>query len=167
MTVVDIIIVLALLVSGLISFFRGFYREFISLVVWCAATFLALGFSKHFASLLPQSIENPGARLGLSAGVLFFGTLLVGSLGTWLAMQVLVNRREKMFDRIAGVCFGLVRGCVIVTVMVLLANLTPKITQELWWRNSAILPSAQQLAKSVHKLLPDDIGTHFSFSSDS
>jgi len=167
MTAIDIIIVVALLVSAIISFIRGFYREFISLTVWVVAIILALGFSSHFASLLPDSIESPAARLGISAFVLFFGTLLVGSLGTWLAMQVLASRRANSFDRIAGVLFGLMRGFSIVTLLVLMANLTPAIKQELWWRNSTILPSVQKVAKSIHKQLPNDIASHFSFSTDS
>jgi len=142
MTAIDIIIVVALLVSAIISFIRGFYREFISLTVWVVAIILALGFSSHFASLLPDSIENPTARLGISAFVL-------------------------SFDRIAGVLFGLMRGFSIVTLLVLMANLTPAIKQELWWRNSTILPSVQKVAKSIHKQLPNDIASHFSFSTDS
>ena len=167
MTVIDIIIVLALLVSAFISFIRGFYREFISLSVWVAAIVLTLGFSAHFASLLPDSIESPQARLGISACVLFFGTMMVGSLGTWLAMQILASRRSGKFDRIGGVFFGLLRGFCIVTILVFLANLTPTIKQELWWRESAILPGVQEVAKSIHKTLPNDIASHFSFSSTS
>ncbi len=165
MTGIDVIIVLALLVSAIISFIRGFYREFVSLVVWAGAILLTLAFSSNFATLLPESIESPQARLGISACILFFGTLLVGSLATWLVMKVVANRRAKKFDRIAGVLFGLFRGVFIITVLALLANLTPTIKQELWWRNSAIMPSVQKLAKSLHKRLPDDIATHFSFSS--
>lgn len=165
MTGIDVIIVVALVVSAVISFIRGFYREFISLTVWVLAIFLTLAFSSNFASLLPDSIESPQARLGISACILFFGTLLVGSLASFLTMQVLASRRSGKFDRIAGIVFGLARGVVIVTGLVLLANLTPSIKQDSWWRESAILPGVQQLAKSVHKKMPDDLATHFSFSS--
>lgn len=167
MTVIDIIIILALVVSALISFFRGFFREFLSLIVWSSAIILALGFSANFSSLLPASIESQQARLGISACILFFGTLLVGAVGSWLCMKVLASRRANRFDRVAGVCFGLARGFCIVSGLVLLANLTPRITQELWWQDSAILPGLQKVAKSVHKVLPDDIATHFSFPIDS
>ncbi len=167
MTGIDIIIILALIVSAAISFFRGFYREFFSLAVWIGAVFLTLAFSANFATLLPESIESPQARLGISATILFFGTVLVGSLGSWLAMNVVGSRRAKKFDRIAGVLFGLARGVFIVTVLVLLANLSPTIEQELWWRDSAILPGVQQLAKGIHEQLPADLATHFSFPSES
>lgn len=164
MTGIDIIIIVALVVSAAISFFRGFYREFFSLSVWVGAVFLTLAFSANFATLLPESIESPQARLGISACILFFGTLLVGSLGTWLAMEVVGKRRAKKFDRIAGVLFGLTRGVVIVTVLVLMANLTPTIKQEMWWRDSAILPGVQELAKGIYEQLPEDLATHFTFS---
>jgi len=63
------------------------------------------------------------------------------------------------------VVFGLARGLAIVTGLVLLANLTPSIKQDSWWQESAILPGVQELAKSVHEKMPDDLATHFSFSS--
>jgi len=91
--------------------------------------------------------------------------LLVGSLATWLSLKVLANRQAKKFDRIAGTLFGLGRGFVIVTGLVLLANLTPSIKQDSWWQESAILPGIQKIAKSVHGKMPDDLATHFSFSS--
>jgi len=134
-------------------------------MVWVGAIFLTLAFSANFASLLPNSIESPQARLGISACILFFGTLMVGSLASWLCLKVLTNRRAKKFDRIAGVVFGLARGLAIVTGLVLLANLTPSIKQDSWWQESAILPGVQELAKSVHEKMPDDLATHFSFSS--
>lgn len=165
MTGIDVIIVVALVVSAVISFFRGFYREFMSLTVWVLAIFITLAFSSNFASLLPDSIESPQARLGVSACILFFGTLLVGSLATFLMMKILASRRSGKFDRIAGIVFGLARGVVIVTGLVLLANLTPSIKQDLWWRESAILPGVQEIAKSVHKKMPNDLAAHFSFSS--
>jgi len=165
MTGIDVIIVIALLVSAVISFVRGFYREVVSLGVWVAAILLTLAFSANFASLLPiETIESPQARLGISACILFFGTLLIGSLATWLAMKVVERRRAGKFDRVAGVFFGLLRGVLIVTLLVMLANLTPSIKQELWWRNSAILPSVQDLAKSINKRLPEEISKHFSYS---
>lgn len=82
-------------------------------------------------------------------------------------MKVLGRRRTGKFDRVAGVLFGLMRGFSIVTVLVFLANLTPTIKQELWWRDSAILPGVQKVAKAIHKKLPNDIATHFSFPLDS
>jgi len=165
MTGIDVLIVLALLVSAGISFMRGFYREFVSLGVWVAAIFLTLAFSSNFASLLPETIESPQARLGISACLLFFGTLMIGGVATWLAMQVVSKRRKGKFDRFAGIAFGLLRGVVIVTFLVLLANLTPTIKQDSWWKNSKLIPSVQRLAKSMHKHMPDELGTHFSFSS--
>lgn len=165
MTGIDVIIVLALIVSAVVSFIRGFYPEFLSLMTWVAAISLTLAFSANFASVLPDSIESPEARLGISACILFFGTLMVGSLATWLSLKVLAHKRAKKFDRIAGVIFGLVRGVVIVTGLVLLANLTPSIKQDSWWQESSILPEVQDWAEWVHEKMPDDLATHFSFSS--
>jgi len=165
MTLIDGFILFALFVSAVISFTRGFYREFMSLAVWVFATMITLAFSSKFASLLPDSFESPQARLGISACILFFCTLLVGGLATWLFLKVLAKRQAGKFDRIAGILFGLARGFVIVLGLVLLVNLTPAVKQDSWWKESALLPGFQNIAKSVHKVMPDDLATHFSFSS--
>jgi len=166
MSGIDAIILLALLLSMTISFFRGFYREIVSLLVWVAAVAITVGFTANFASLLPiETVESPQARLGISACILFFGTLMIGGLANWLAMKIVASRRQQKFDRVGGVIFGLLRGIVIVVILVLMANLTPSIKQEVWWRDSFLLPGAQRLAKSVYKRLPDEIAQHFSFSS--
>jgi len=166
MTGIDWIIILVLLVSALISYFRGFFREVINLAVWVAAVAITLAFTANFASLLPiETVEKPQARLAISAGILFFSTLLVGGLANWLSMKIVEKRRKKPFDRVAGIVFGLLRGLIIVSLLVLLSNLTPNMKQEKWWRNSAFIPALQYIAKGIHRQLPDEVAQHFSFSS--
>jgi len=80
-------------------------------------------------------------------------------------MKIVERRRQKLFDRVGGVVFGLLRGLIIASLLVLLANLTPNIKQEQWWRGSAFLPALQYIAKGIHNQLPDEVAQHFSFSS--
>ena len=63
-----------------------------------------------------------------------------------------------------GVAFGVVRGAIIVSLLVLAGNLVPALKQESWWRDSLLLPRFQTVAKFVHAQLPDTIGQHFDFT---
>ena len=79
----DWIIVAVLSASGLLSLWRGFVKEAISLVVWIAAFGIGIAFSPKLSVLLAGSIdslENDSLRLILAFILLFIGTLIVGGL---------------------------------------------------------------------------------------
>ncbi len=48
-------------------------------------------------------------------------------------------------DRFGGMIFGAVRGMVVVTVVVILAGLTP-LPKDSWWTESTVIPPFQLLA---------------------
>jgi len=165
---IDILILAVILISTMISVMRGFFREAISLVTWVGAIAIALVFSSRFATLLPkESFESPAARAGISALILFFGSLLVGSVLNWLFQHILTSAPLKISDRIIGAAFGVLRACVMVVFLVLLANLEPSLKQGTWWQQSRLLPYFQMAAGFVHTRLPDSIGQHFDFSKAS
>jgi len=143
---IDLLILLVILVSVAVSVIRGFFKEAVSLLTWLAAILFTLMLTSRFASLLPRdTIESPQARYAISALVLFFGTMLVGSLINFLFQKILSNSSQGSLDRILGVGFGVGRGVVIVTLLVLMANLIPTFKQESWWRDSAF-PKIQCVA---------------------
>ena len=164
MSGIDLAILVLIVLSIVISVLRGPARELISLAIWLFAILITLFFSSRFATLLPASIEVPSARLMISAAVLFFGSLGIGMLVRWLAGQLMVGYKPGIRSRIAGGIFGLLRGALIVAVLVLLANLTPAVKQENWWRESHLLPPFQDVARKIHATLPAELGQHFDFS---
>ena len=166
MSGIDLAIVIIILVSALVGFVRGFFKEAVSLLTWVFAVLITLAFTSRFATLLPrEAIESPTARAGISAVVLFLGCMLIGALIGWLVSKVVDATPFRPFDRTFGVGFGLVRGAVIICLLVLSANLVPTIKQETWWQGSRLLPPFQFVAKQVHARLPRDIAQHFDFAS--
>lgn len=165
---IDILILLVIGVSIAISAVRGFFKEAVSLLSWISAILITLMFTSRFASLLPpETIESPQARYAISALVLFFGTMIVGSMINFLFQKILSNSRQGNLDRLLGVGFGAGRGVVIVTLLVLMANLIPTFKQETWWRDSVFIPPMQKAAKFIHAQLPLELAQHFYFSSTS
>lgn len=162
MSEVDLAILAVIAVSALISFMRGFYREAMSLGTLLAAVIITLVYTNRFASLLPiDSVVSPLARASISAVILFVGTMLIGNLINWLFAHIMVRSKMGKADRAVGVCFGIVRGSLIVTLLVLAAHLVPELKQETWWRTSRLIPAFQKSATFVHAQLPDSIGQHF------
>lgn len=164
MAFIDIVIVAIVLISALVSFRRGLFREAMSFATWAGAVIVTFAFTSRFATLLPRSaIESPAARATFAALGLFFGTLAAGALLHWLIRRIVARGTPGWIDRIAGTFFGLARGAVIVALAVLAANLVPGFKQEPWWQLSRLLPPFQKVARTLHAQLPVDIAEHFDF----
>lgn len=165
---IDLLILLLIAFSVAISVIRGFFKEAVSLITWFGAVFITLMFTSRFASLLPRdTIESPEARYAISALILFFGTLILGGMMNFLFQKILTASERGPMDLFLGIGFGAVRGIVIVTVLVLLANLIPTFKQENWWRESAFIPPVQKVAQMIHAQLPRELAQHFDFSATS
>jgi membrane protein required for colicin V production len=123
---VDIAIVAIVLISAIISLFRGFVREILSLVVWVAALWAAASFARAGAALLEPYTSIETVRL--VAG--FVGVLVLALLAGGIVNYVLGRLLEKTGlsgpDRLLGVIFGMLRGVAIVAAIVFVAGLTAR-----------------------------------------
>ena len=168
MSIVDAIIIIVLVISILVSFVRGFFREFLSLATWVVAVLVTLFLSRQFATLLPRdTIESVTARLSISAITLFIGCLLIGALINFLFEKLNESKEIGWINRTMGIMFGLGRGVVIVSIVVLGAHLFPGMQQEVWWKESRLLPKFDKVAQSIHKGLPQELADHFDFGAGS
>lgn len=165
---IDILILVLIGISVTISVIRGFFKEAVSLATWLGAILITLMFTSRFASLLPRdTIESPQARFAISALILFISSMIMGGLINYLFQKILTASEKGKLDMWLGVGFGVLRGVVIVTLLVLLANLIPAFKQETWWRQSAFIPPVQKAAKFIHAQLPKELAQHFDFSASS
>ncbi len=166
MSEVDWVILAIIVISALVSFMRGFLKEAVSLVTWMSAIFITLMFTSRFASLLPSdTFESPTARYSISVVILFFGTMFIGGLINWLFHKAVGPTSLGPIDRLLGIAFGLARGALIVATIVLLSNLVPTMKQEVWWRESSLLPKFQLAAVFIHARLPTELAAYFDFST--
>jgi membrane protein required for colicin V production len=162
---VDLVILAVIIFSAIISFMRGFSREAMSLGTWVLAIVITLMYTSRFSVLLPiDTVQSPQARATISALGLFVGTLFMGGVINWVFERIMSRSSIGKADRAVGVGFGIIRGVLIVSLLVLAANLVPELKQEVWWRNSAALPQFQKIAESMHAKLPDGIAQHFDFT---
>ena len=141
--------------SILLSLWRGFAREAISLASWVAAFVIANMFVGHMASFLAEWIVNITGRYVAAYAILLAGTLIVGGIVGRLVAQLLKVSGLTIADRLLGTAFGLVRGIIIVLVlMFLLRQLAPP--QNLVWLEQAQLtPHMDMLAQWVQLLFSE------------
>ncbi len=150
----DWAITAVIVVSALISLWRGFVREALSLVVWVLALVIAFAFHGQFAILLADWIDTPSLRFVLAFASLFLVTLILGGiLGHALGALVRITGLTGT-DRVLGMVFGLGRGVLIcLAVLVMLPRLTP-VEDDTWWRQSLLIPHFQVLEGWARDVLP-------------
>jgi membrane protein required for colicin V production len=159
----DIVILVIVLLSAVISLVRGFVREAFSLAIWVLAFWVAWSFFRDLEVPLRSLIDSPTARLGIAFGVLMVATLIVGGLINYLVIQLVERTGMSGTDRLIGMVFGTARGVVLVAVLVLLAGLTPLPTED-WWVESSLVGYFQELAYWLRELLPPEMADRFRYT---
>ena len=162
LTWVDFLVLGVITASALVSVFRGFVREAVSLAGWIAATWLAFSLFEPAAEYLTPYVSVPSARLALAFVALFMGTLLVTGVAGALAGLLVDRTGLTGTDRVLGMVFGAARGGVIVALLVVAAGLTP-LPQDPWWRQSLLLPHFERVATQMRAALPPEVAEYLRF----
>lgn len=153
---VDYSILAIIGISVLISLWRGFTKEALSLAGWVIAAWVALTFADKLTPLLEAHIKVPSIRLMVAFAILFIATLFLAGLVNYLAGQLIKKTGLSGTDRIVGIFFGVARGAVVVAVLVLVGGMTP-MPQDPWWKASQLMHYFQDMAIWLRQFLPADI----------
>lgn len=108
------------LVSVITAILKGFLAELISLASVVVGVVVAVFYYGRFAPWFEDLTRSHVVALGLSFLLLFFGTLAVGALVSVLARKVIQAAELQWFDRFLGGIFGLVRGTLVDSVLLLI-----------------------------------------------
>jgi len=156
MNIADLLILVVLAVSLLVSLFRGLIREVFSILIWVVAVFAAFRLADPLSRSLEAMIELPSARVILAFSAVFVLVLIVGGLVAFLVSKLVDSTGLTSTDRLLGGVFGLARGVLIVVVAVMLARLTP-FPADPWWRESRLLPPFEVMANGALAWLPEPL----------
>lgn len=160
---IDYLIIGIISISGLVSLARGFVKEILSLSAWILAFWVALRFSPQVAQLFADSFSAlPSLRLAIAFFLLLLSTLLLAAIANFLLNKLVQATGLTGTDRMFGVLFGIARGVAIVTILILLAGMTP-MPQDSWWQNSKLLGYFQGLALWARSFMPSDIAGYIRF----
>ena len=143
----DWFILVVLIASGLISFSRGFAKEFLSLFLWIAAFIAAISLEFLATPKINQYIGNPEISKILSYVVVFVIFIFVGGMLIKFISKLIKWSGASGFDRFLGVIFGLIRGLVVLFVIFLLLPSSLKTTDLI--SNSKITPIIEKYAPEI------------------
>ena len=136
---VDITIIGIIAFSASISIIRGFIREALSLVSWVLAFFIA----GHFYTYITQYLtyfENEMIRIAVAITILFFATLLVCSVVSYVIGQLIQKTGLSGTDRVLGICFGVLRGILVVAALLFLVDTFTSLSKSPYWTESQLIP---------------------------
>ncbi len=160
----DLIIGGIMLLSVLVGIVRGFVKESISLITWVVAIGLAVVYtsqlSLHMTFTSSSFVRNLSAFL-----ILFVGTVFIGAIINYIVGGMIRKTPFSAPDRVLGSVFGVLRGAFFITVMVLIAGLTP-FPKEKWWQDSYAIGQFQVLALWLKDRLPDENASVFRFTEE-
>ena len=148
-TAVDWTIIVVLGLSILLSLWRGFVREAVSLAGWIAAFVIANMFVGEVAIFLQQWIANVTGRYVAAYALLFAGTLVVAGIVGKLSAQVVRVTGLTLLDRLLGTVFGFIRGIIIVLVAVYVVRQLAPAQNVLWLDESQLMPYVDMLGQWV------------------
>ena len=148
----DWLILAFIVVLSVISLFKGFIKEAMSLVRLAAAVMIGYLFAGEVSALFRDSIKNPEFAYAIAYFALFIATMIVGTIISSLMKGIITAVGLGPIDKILGAMFGAIKGTMLVVLLTTLVNLTPLNNHELW-TDSALVPEFIQIAAWSQKNL--------------
>ncbi len=136
---IDYCIIATIGFSALISIIRGFVREALSLVAWGCAFVVASRFYANLAVWFTW-FDDALIRNIVAAISLFIATLIVASIVSRVMGSLIERTDLSGIDRMLGVCFGTVRGILIVAAILFFLDIFTSFSQHSDWKQSQLIP---------------------------
>ena len=162
----DIGIIIVILLTALVGMVQGFVWMTIFLVTWIAAVFLSVTYSADLAKTLPFNLSNDLIQTGISALLIFLGVLLAGALINFLFGKAIKAIGIGAIDRIFGTGLGIALGTLILSLLTMLAGMTPLPDQELW-KTSSLIPKLEESADWIKSFVPPEFDEYLQLPAES
>ena len=149
----DWIILAILLMSTILSAFRGFVREALALGSWILAVIVARWFAPILSMHLSPYIEMASARTLMAYGILIIGTLIVCGLLTRVLSELVRVSGLSATDRLLRMVFGFLRGSLLVLLGVTALHYFTPVAQDPWWQASRLVPLVLDLLNVIKPMV--------------
>ena len=142
----DYLMLGVLLFSVLLGMLRGFVAEAIAVLAWLGGLWLAWRYAPLVEPLMGGMLSEPPVRTWAARAVIVMAVVILGWIVSGLlAYLVRYSGLSLTVDRLLGALFGVLRGVVVISAFVLLAQFA-RLDQAKWWGKSRLLPYAMESA---------------------
>ena len=153
---VDIAILVMIGLSMLTGLIRGFVKELIALGIWVLAFWLAFHYTASTEIWLQAYIKDSSTRKIIGFVIIVFATLISGGIVNGALGFILKRSGLSGTDRLLGMAFGFVRGVFVVSLMLVILNLTP-IPHDEYFSTSTLYPRFDPLINWINSHIPNVI----------
>jgi membrane protein required for colicin V production len=140
--------------SMVLSLWRGFVREIISLIGLVAAFMIAGRASGMATELVEGFIPNATAASLAGFGLVFVSVMLLVALVGALIRKLVDMADLTASDRTLGMVFGLARGLLLISLFFLIYTTYAK-PDAAYMKNSVLTPYAVQMGEILGKAIPE------------
>lgn len=153
----DLIVISIVGLSALLSFFRGFIREVLSLGAWVVASLITLYTFLDVAAMIEPQVKNSVVASGLAAMVTFIASLMMLSIVNALLMRILKKGKDVgALDNALGLVFGVMRAMLLVSFAYFAFSIvTAEDDMPQWITEARTRPMVAEGAEFIAKLAPD------------
>src|SRR6478752_3867489 len=156
-TILDLVLLGVMLISGLLAMVRGFMREILSIAAWGSAALVTLYSFPKLVPIAKTYFNNDTVASVVVVAGAFVGTLIVVSVITVRISDMILDSRIGALDRTLGFLFGLARGLLIVVVAYqFFIWLVPDKQRPDWVTSAKSRMVLQGTGEWLMSLLPDD-----------
>lgn len=152
----DLIVFGTIGLSALLSFFRGFVREVLSLGAWVGAAIITLYAFPHVAGMLKPHVNSTMVASGFAGLFTFMGSLIILSVFCSLFLKFVKSGSEiGLLDNGMGMLFGVLRGVLLVAVGWFLFSLAvAKKDYPDWMAGAITLPYVEKTSEWLARFAP-------------
>ena len=154
----DILVVIAILISVLLAFYRGLFKELLSTILWIGSLTLGLLGSLEFTPGLSSHVPSVPGLNWIIGGVISFISFLLGSFSNRWLIQLLNIEPPTVIDRSIGFLFGFIRGIFLVSCgFIVLHSLIGKELMPNWVKRSKLTFLLQNSSNAIIYLIPKSL----------
>lgn len=153
MAIVDIIILVATLVSVAIGWFRGLVKEAMSIAALLIAIWSAMHLGPYAGGWLGGTIDSTELQMWAGRFLVFVVILALGAFLGWGISKIVHLSGLSGTDRALGGFFGLLRAALLVGLFVL-GGRYAGFDAELWWLDSRIIRYGDYIADWIIEMAP-------------
>ncbi len=155
MTGVDWIILAALLLSVLVAAAQGFFYEVFSLAGVVAGYLVAAWEYPHLAGWLSQFVKDHWVAEIAGFLIIFLAVVVLAGIVGRLVRWAVKEAGLRWFDRVLGGAFGLLRGVLLVSIVMLAATSFPPVPKIL--ARSELAPYFLVVARAATWAAPSEL----------
>ncbi len=156
MPIADIVIAVAIVISNIVGFMRGFIKEAISITTLLIAIWVALHFGHALGGISEGFLSSEELQIWFGRILIFVVILAIGGLLGWSLSKIIRMSALNGTDRIFGMLFGFCRGVVLIAVFIIGGQFAG-FDNDNWWLKSRLIPYGSYVADWIRVMAPKGV----------